>query len=80
MTKLDKLIDRFRSEPRDFEWSEMIRLLRGLGFDQIEGSGSRVCFTNGEINIRLHKPHPQKEVKAYAVRQVRELLEREGLI
>jgi hypothetical protein len=37
-------------------------------------------FTNGEITIHLHKPHPQKKVKAYAVKQVKTLLEQEGLI
>ena len=28
----------------------------------------------------LHKPHPQKEMKAYQVKQLLETLEQEGLI
>lgn len=38
-------------------------------------------FTSEEHgSILLHKPHPQKELKAYQVRQLRDLLEQEGLI
>ena len=44
-------------------------------------SGSRVMFTSEEHgSILLHKPHPQKELKAYQVRQLCDLLEQEGLI
>ena len=39
-------------------------------------SGSRVMFTSEEHgSILLHKPHPQKELKAYQVRQLCDLLE-----
>ncbi|MFR5636950.1 MAG: type II toxin-antitoxin system HicA family toxin [Mediterraneibacter faecis] len=31
-------------------------------------------------NILLHKPHPQKELKAYQVKQLIEFLEQEKLI
>ncbi|MCU7904956.1 MAG: type II toxin-antitoxin system HicA family toxin [Candidatus Thiodiazotropha sp. (ex Epidulcina cf. delphinae)] len=55
-------------------------LLKALGFRQLEGAGSRVRFVKGDLQIRLHKPHPQRELKAYAVRQVREVLESEGLL
>ena len=30
--------------------------------------------------LLLHKPHPQKELKAYQVKQLIEVLEQEGLI
>ncbi len=63
-----------------FKWVELVTLLKSLGFEQIEGAGSRVCFTNGDINIRLHKPHPHKEVKAYVVAQVKDTLIKEGLL
>ena len=80
MTRLDKLISEFQGAKSDYKWSDLLKLLKGLGFDLTEGSGSRVRFTNGEITIHLHKPHPQKEVKAYAVKQVKTLLKQEGLI
>lgn len=31
-------------------------------------------------NIMLHKPHPQKELKSYQVKQLVEFLEQEGLL
>jgi hypothetical protein len=33
MTKKDKLLARLFSKPRDFEWSELKALLKGLGFE-----------------------------------------------
>ena len=60
--------------------TDLIAVLASLGFKQIEGAGSRVSFSNGTVMIKLHKPHPQKEVKAYAVKQVKEVLKREGLL
>ena len=80
MTRLGKLITEFKGAKGEYKWTDLLALLKGLGFDPIEGSGSRVKFTNGEVSINLHKPHPQKEVRAYAVKQVKSLLEQEGLI
>jgi len=31
-------------------------------------------------SILLHKPHPQKELKTYQVKQLLEILEQEGLV
>ena len=80
MAKLDKQITEFKAAKGEYKWTDLLTLLKGLGFDPIQGSGSRIKFTNGEVTINLHKPHPQKEVKAYAVKQVKTLLEQEGLI
>ena len=44
-------------------------------------SGSRIMFISEKHEaILLHKPHPQKELKAYQVKQLIEVLEQEGLI
>jgi hypothetical protein len=44
-------------------------------------SGSRVKFESEIYGaILLHKPHPQKELKAYQIKQLVEKLEQEGLI
>jgi hypothetical protein len=60
MAKIDKLIARLKSHPKDFTWDELIRVLKGLGFKELQGSGSRVKFLNREKNclIQLYKPHP----------------------
>lgn len=80
MGKTEKLLSRFRAARGPFKWDELVAVLRSLGFEQIEGAGSRVCFVRGSLDIHLHKPHPQKEVKAYAVKQVQAVLRSEGLL
>lgn len=80
MSRQEKLLASFMVARRDYKWLDLVAVLKSLGFEYIEAEGSRVDFIRGELTIHLHKPHPQKEVKAYALRQVKELLTREGLI
>lgn len=86
MGKKEKLIERLKSVPKDFTYSEGVSLLEYLGFTELnkgKTSGSRVMFIYDKdptIKIIMHKPHPQKEMKLYAVRQLKEELEQEGLI
>lgn len=69
MTRKEKLINRFVSRPTDFTFNELIRLLRGFGYKELQGSGSRLVFRNKEIghNIKLHKPHPGNVLKRYQI-------------
>ena len=49
--------------------------------DKGRTSGSRIMFvseTHG--SILLHKPHPQKDLKTYQIKQLADYLEQEGLI
>lgn len=81
MTRTDRLIERFKSRPADFEWAEMNRLLLRLGYKVKNGDGSRRTFSGeGLPKIKLHEPHPSSIVKQYVLDQVKELLEREKLI
>ncbi len=80
MSKAEKLLAKLNNAQHGYAWTDLVKLLTALGFVQIEGAGSRVKFIQGEIVISLHKPHPQKEVKLYAVKQVREVLKAEGLL
>lgn len=80
MSKKDKLLAKLRNTTGVFAWSDMVAVLKALGFDQVEMEGSRVRFVKDDLQILLHKPHPQKEMKAYAVRQVKEVLRSEGLL
>ena len=80
MSKSEKLLSKFNTAKGQFKWTELVSLLSSLGFQQIEGAGSRVSFINGDLTIKLHKPHPQKEVKAYAVRQIKTILKDEGML
>lgn len=71
----DKLLLRFRSKPKDFTFGELKRLLQSFGYNEDQGSGSRVVFINSAINhkIKLHKPHPENILKRYQL----DLIEKE---
>ena len=62
MVTRDKLIERFKRQPKDFTFDELTRLLEIYGFEisnKGKTSGSRVVFKNGDKKpIMLHKPHP----------------------
>jgi hypothetical protein len=66
MSTKDKLIMRFKRQPKDFTWDELIRLLGAFGFDiynKGKTSGSRVIFSNGDKEYIMHKPHPGNIIK-----------------
>ncbi|SDK55140.1 HicA toxin of toxin-antitoxin [Pseudomonas delhiensis] len=82
MSRNEKLLAKLLNESTSFTWQELVTLLRWLGYRQLEGSGSRVKFDNGDPQalINLHKPHPGNELKAYVRRQIIEHLKAGGLI
>ncbi|HWR30294.1 MAG TPA: type II toxin-antitoxin system HicA family toxin [Negativicutes bacterium] len=83
MGKKEKLIDRLKSNPKDFTFEELRTVLEALGFEisnKGRTSGSRVKFLKGNLAIVLHKPHPRKELLEYQIKQVLETLEKEELL
>lgn len=84
MGQKEKLIQRLKSKPRDFTFEEAETLLNFLSYTRSNKggtSGSRVMFISNEhAPILLHKPHPRKELLAYQVKQLLEVLEQEGLV
>ena len=84
MGQKEKLIQRLKTKPKDFTFYEAETLLGYLSYvrsNKGKTSGSRVMFISEEHEaILLHKPHPQKELKAYQIKQLIEILEQEGLI
>ena len=84
MGQKEKLIKKLMSKPKDFTFAEAETLLNYFDYvrsNKGKTSGSRVVFTN-ELhgNIMLHKPHSQKELKKYQIKQLKEFLEQEDLI
>ena len=82
---LAKLKARIRAKPRDFKWSELVVLLKALGFREVKTGktgGSRCRFYHAErqIYIRLHRPHPKPILKLYQINDIVETLTREGLL
>ena len=82
MTKKQKLIQKILTANASITWNELSALLVQLGYQQIEGEGSRVKFDNGNPDdlVLLHKPHPQKEVKKYALKQVISFLKQKNML
>ena len=75
MNKKEKLIKRFKTQPRDFTFDEVLTLFQGCGFE-LENKGStsrsRVKFYNpkDENSFIMHKPHPSNIIKGYMMREI----------
>jgi len=82
MTRNEKLLNKFLSRPVDFTYYELIRLLRAYGYEELQGSGSRVVFRNEIIkhNIKIHKPHPGNVLKRYQIDLIMQELKTRNLI
>ena len=84
MTKVDKLLKRFKSKPKDFTYEELVQVLKYFGYTELKTgktSGSAVRFKNNSNDIIMfHKPHPGNIIKSYVINQIIEKLERNGLI
>lgn len=84
MGQKEKLIQRLKSKPKDLTFEDVETLLGYLTYTRSNKgrtSGSRVMFvSDSHPPIMMHKPHPRKELLAYQVKQLIEILEQEGLI
>jgi predicted RNA binding protein YcfA (HicA-like mRNA interferase family) len=83
MSRKDKLIARLKTRPKDFTFDELKTLLELCGYVMSnlgKTSGSRVRFKKRKKALVLHKPHPQKELMHYQVKEVINQLTKEGII
>ena len=77
MSTKDKLIERFKRQPKDFTWQELVRLLRIFGFEvdnKGKTSGSRTVFVRDKDEIEIHQPHPSNIIKEYVMKNVLKFL------
>lgn len=76
--------DKFRCLSRNITFSDALILLEHYGYrmsNKGRTSGSRVRFiSDGHCDILLHKPHPQKELKRYVVKELKQIFEQEGFL
>ncbi|MFO8101922.1 MAG: type II toxin-antitoxin system HicA family toxin [Dehalococcoidia bacterium] len=79
--KQQKTLKRIFETPAraDIKWSEVESLLSAYDADIKEGKGSRLRVALDDRFLNLHKPHPQKEMKKYAVELVRDFLINAGV-
>lgn len=85
MSKNEKLVLKLLSKPKDFTYSELVKLLKYFGYEEVprgKTAGSRRAFVHFATQniIRLHKPHPGTILKGYQVEYVIESLKKEGLL
>lgn len=79
MSKIEKLLEKFKSIPNDLTWDELVKILNYFGYFELskkgKTGGSRRKFVN-ELKdvINLHKPHPTKIIKKYIIKQLLEKL------
>lgn len=85
MSRKEKLIEKLKSNPKNFTFDDAELLLSYFTYhcsNKGKTSGSRVMFSSDtyKTKILLHRPHPQKELMEYQVKQLIEQLKREGLL
>lgn len=85
MSTKDKLIERFKSLPRDFTWDELVKLFKNLGFEEkaqgkTVGSGRKFFNQERGLLMNLHKPHLSQVVKIYMIKQIMNKLKEERLL
>lgn len=77
MSRLETLKAEFKGCRGAFTYGKLVRLLTGLGYDELKtsgGSSRRFAHADTKQLILLHEPHPGNEVKAYKVREIQDLL------
>ena len=85
MSKANKLLKRLLRHPKNFTFKELETLLQNFDFELSNNgrtSGSAVRFinrNNGHI-LRLHKPHPQPELKSYLIKYIVDELRKGGYL
>lgn len=60
-------------------WNDVVSLVKAIGGKVIQGDGSRVRFDLNNISLNIHSPHPQKELKRYQVKALREFFIKTGV-
>ncbi|MCL2511346.1 MAG: type II toxin-antitoxin system HicA family toxin [Bacteroidales bacterium] len=83
MSTKEKLIERFKEQPKDFTWEELVRLFGTFGFavyNKGKTSGSRVIFIDDEREYIMHKPHPKNIIKEASMRNLLRFFTDNGFI
>ena len=60
-------------------WRDIEAMLRSVGAEISEGSGSRVRIALNGVRAVFHRPHPRKETDKGAVRSMRRFLTEAGV-
>ena len=85
MSRREKLIERFRSYPKDFTWQELVKVLEGLGYARSRTGGKQAVrvadlFTRMRRVFYCINRTPATYLKRYMLEQVLQHLDDEGLL
>ncbi len=73
--KMNSIFAKVVSGPiKPMKWEDIKKLLIWLGARVRKHSGSARIFYINDRPLSIHKPHPDNELKRYAVRHVRDYL------
>ena len=74
-------LDRINSKPTlaNIAWNDIENMLRALGADVTQGSGSRVKVELNGVKRVYHEPHPGKEAGKALVNDVAKFLKTAGV-
>jgi hypothetical protein len=76
MSSIGKILDKIlrSTSDRNIRFAELVRLLRGLGFDERIKGGHHIFSREGVIEILNLQPLANGKAKPYQVKQVRQLI------
>ena len=63
----------------NIKWKDVESLLRNLGADLTERSGSRVALSLNNCVAVFHRPHPSPNMDKGAIRDLRRFLQKAGI-
>ncbi len=55
-------------------FDELVVCMLAMGYTLEQREGSRIAFIIQDEELSLHKPHPNKEIKKYVVRNVAQFI------
>ncbi len=80
MSKIDKLLQKIKDNPKNVRFNDIENLLNGLGF-KTRSKGSHYTFKKGRNIIMVVKPHGKKKFTAVVdVKKILEYLKEEGYV
>ncbi len=81
MGKHERTLEAIFADPvrANIMWKDVVGMLRHLGAEISEGSGSRVRIVLRGVRAVFHRPHPRKETDKGAVKSMRRFLIEAGV-
>jgi hypothetical protein len=80
MGKHEDTLEQIRQLNGGLHWRKVEALLKHIGAEVYEGSGSTVTFVLGGLKLTVDRPHPRRECGLGLVKRVRSYLNELGYL